>query len=77
MARNTHLTCDVCRKATTQIVAKLFYTPTEGEKPGIHSNYTFHADVGVCCKDRIVELLNFRPRMTASEYRAKRKGGRT
>jgi hypothetical protein len=72
MARETNLRCDVCRKPTNKIVAKLLLTPSPSVK---HSNYTHHADVGECCKDRVIKLFNFRPRMTKEQYQAQRKAG--
>lgn len=76
MARNSSLQCDVCRKQTAKFVGKIFYAPLVGEKKGsVHSNYTHHLDVGECCGAKVLQLLNFRERVTAAEYRAARKKG--
>lgn len=74
MARSVSITCDVCRKPTKKIVGKLHYIPMiPGVSRGVHSNYTHHLDVGVCCKDRIFRLFSFTPRITAKEYNESRK----
>jgi hypothetical protein len=83
MARVFH--CDICKKQTDSIVAKMFFAET-GKAPirsknakSIHNNYTKHLDVGVCCVDRVITAFNWSDRMTADEYnrtRAKNKGGR-
>jgi hypothetical protein len=66
--------CDVCRKPTNKIVGKLQYIPTRSTARS-HSDYTHHADVGECCSSRLLQLFNFRERMTRKEYLAKRKAG--
>lgn len=69
MARQTTLMCDVCRKPTRRIVAKLHYIPRiPGVNRGVHSNYTHHLDVGECCKTKLLKGFNFRKRMTKQEY---------
>lgn len=74
MARTVSLRCDLCKKPTERIVAKLQYIPViPGVRAINHSNYTHHCDVGECCGDRVLELFNFRKRMSASEYRKQRK----
>lgn len=74
MSRNTKLTCDVCRKETEKIAAKLFYTPViNGLSKAVHSNYSHHCDVGICCKDKVLALFNFSKRQTAEQYHAQRK----
>ena len=55
------LVCDVCRKPTKRIVAKLFLSPKQGR--GDHSNYTAHANVGECCGSRVVELVHWQKRV--------------
>lgn len=72
MARNTHLICDVCRKETGKIVAKIHYIPSV-DAPAKHSNYTHHCDVGECCGVKVLKLLNFRPRVTADQYHESRR----
>lgn len=80
------ITCDICKKATTSIVGKMFYAET-GKEPirskkakSRHNNYTKHLDVGVCCADRVLTAFDWRDRMTAAEYHSSRaknlKGGR-
>lgn len=74
MARTTTVTCDLCKKPTTRIVAKLNYIPMiSGLARGAHSNYTHHADVGMCCGNRVLKIFNFRERMTAEEYQESRR----
>jgi hypothetical protein len=72
MARQ--LMCDICKKPTDRIEAKLHYIAVGSGKRITHSDYTHHADVGACCANRILELFNFRSRMTRKEYNAERKG---
>ena len=64
MARVKH--CDICRKPTPEIVGKLFYASFHangGRRQSIHSNYTHHADVGVCCASKILGAFNFQKRV--------------
>ncbi len=69
----TTKTCDVCGRPTKVIAGKLLFVPTTGStKERTHSHYTHHADVGDCCKDRILKL-GFRKRMTRKEYMESRK----
>jgi hypothetical protein len=76
MARTTELRCDICRKPTRKIVGKLHFIPMiAGVSRGVHSNYTHHADVGECCKDRLFKGFNFNKRMTKDEYNEKRRNG--
>jgi len=69
MARRVSKTCDVCGRETDAIVGKLQFIPCI---PGVHklnhSNYTHHADVGACCKDKLFKAFKFQKRMTAKEY---------
>ena len=75
MART--LTCDICKRTTTGIAGKLFYLPTEnGKRRLTHSEYTHHADIGVCCVSRVLELFNFQPRMKRSSRREEPDGAR-
>ena len=69
--------CDVCKKATDEIVGKLFYAPlgNGGSGSGPANRYTHHLDVGVCCSDRLLSGFNFRQRKTAKEYAASRRKG--
>lgn len=77
MARTVDLKCDICKKPTEKIAAKLFYTPMMPGNRSVHSNYSHSCDVGVCCSHKVLKLLNFRPRMTAEEYAAVRRNGTT
>ena len=45
----------------------------EGVNNGVHSNYTHHLDVGVCCKERIFKAFRFQKRMSAKEYQRSRR----
>lgn len=65
--------CDICRKDTNKIVGKLQFIPTDKAKARTHSNYTHHADVGECCVNRLLELFNFRERMSRKAYLESRK----
>jgi hypothetical protein len=62
-------TCDVCGKPS-RIVAKLFFTPMDGDGPkkSPHTRYRKHADVGECCSGRVLQVIKFRDRMTKAEY---------
>ena len=73
MARTERMSCDLCGKDTTKIVAKLTLIPT---RPGInltHSNYTAHADVGECCSESVLKLAKWQKRLNKSQYIQKRK----
>ena len=84
MARK--ITCDICQKETSEIVAKMFYAETKKEPirskaaKSIHNNYTKHLDVGICCAARVVAGFAWTDRMTAEEYHTSRRknsrGGR-
>lgn len=74
MARSVTITCDVCKRSTTKIVAKLHYIPMiPGVSRGVHSNYSHQLDVGECCGSRLLKMFNFRKRMTAEEYKQARR----
>jgi hypothetical protein len=75
--RETVLKCDVCKKPTDKIVGKLHFIPSiPGTSRKSHSNYTHTADIGVCCKDKLLQGINFRKRMTFDEYQRRRRGER-
>jgi hypothetical protein len=69
-------TCDICRRPTNRIVAKLNYIPVVGNKAKerTHSHYTHHLDVGECCGTKILSTFNFRERMTKEQYNKVRSG---
>lgn len=76
MAREVKITCDICRRPTDRIVAKLFLGPIiPGVNRAVHSNYTHHADVGECCEKKLLKAFNFKKRMTAVQYHESRKAG--
>lgn len=76
MARTVEVKCDVCKQPCKKIVGKLFFTPlVPGVVGGVHSNYSHHADVGECCKNRLLKGFNFTKRVTATEYHESRKNG--
>lgn len=56
------LICDVCRKPTNRIVAKLYLAPKNGGRND-HSNYTAHADVGECCGSRVPQMARWQRRV--------------
>jgi hypothetical protein len=74
MARG--MKCDICKKDTEYVAAKLQYIPTGNGRRATHSDYTHHADIGPCRSDRILELFNFQTRRTRKEYNDSRKGGK-
>jgi hypothetical protein len=51
--------CDVCKRPTKRLVAKLFIGP-RGRKS--HADYTHHADVGECCAAKIMEDIRWQKR---------------
>ena len=74
MARQIKLKCDVCKRPCEQVVAKLNYVPViNGISTAVHSNYSYHADVGECCGERILKLFNFQKRVSAEEYQQRRR----
>lgn len=73
MARETKLTCDICKRPTARIVGKLQYVPVFAGSRAVHSNYSHHLDVGVCCKDRLFKSFNFTKRKTQAEYQQSRR----
>jgi hypothetical protein len=76
MSREITFQCDICKKPTKQIVGKLNFVPViPGISRAVHSNYVAHADVGVCCKERVFKAIRFRPRMSAAEYHEARRRG--
>jgi len=77
LGRATTLTCDLCGKTTEQIVGKLMFVPIiPGITRSAHSNYTHSADVGACCKHKLLKEIRFRPRRTFEQYQAARRGER-
>ena len=77
MARATTLTCDVCGKTTNSIVGKLMFVPMiPGISRSAHSNYSHSADVGECCRAKILNGISFRRRRTFEQYQAARRGER-
>jgi hypothetical protein len=75
MARQTVKSCDICRRRTDVIVAKVLYIPVapNGGRQRAHSNYSHHADVGACCGTKILKLFNFQERTTFAEYQERRR----
>jgi hypothetical protein len=74
MTRQIQRTCDICKRPTAKIVGKFTYVPIIRQSFS-HANYTHHADVGVCCKDKLMTLFNWQPRLTATEYQERRRAG--
>jgi hypothetical protein len=74
MAREVTKKCDICGQATERIVGKMHFIPSD---PGVgrlvHSNYTHHLDVGICCKPKVFKAFRWQTRISAKEYRDKRK----
>lgn len=75
MSKEVTLRCDICKQETTRIIGKLHFIPINGLSRSAHSNYTHHADVGECCKNRLLKGFDFRKRMTRAEYQEARKNG--
>lgn len=74
MARLSVKRCDICGKETEVILGKIQFIPSiPGVNKLAHSNYTHHADVGECCKDKLFKAFKFQRRISASEYQKKRK----
>jgi hypothetical protein len=73
MTKLVTLKCDICRQETTRIIGKLHFIPINGLSRSAHSNYTHHADVGECCKDRLLKGFSFRKRMSREQYQEARK----
>lgn len=74
MARKTVRVCDICRQECERIVGKINFTPLiAGASTANHNNYSHHADVGDCCRDRLLTAFHWRKRLTAAEYREARK----
>lgn len=73
MAKVFH--CDICKRETEEIVGKIFLTPLGPGRSanGFHVNYSHHADVGVCCFDKLLSGFNFQKRKTAREYHDSRR----
>jgi hypothetical protein len=74
VARHSVMVCDVCGRPTEQIAGKLCYVPSI---PGVvrltANNYSHGADIGVCCKDKVFNDINFTKRMSAAEHQAARR----
>lgn len=66
-------TCDMCKKPTTEIAHKILLTPMPRHGKSMQSEYTHHADIGICCQGRIKQLVNFRQRRTREQYNKDRK----
>ena len=76
MARTVTHTCDCCGNPTEQIVGKLTFIPMiPGVSRSAHSNYSHVADVGSCCKNKVLREISFRQRMSADAYQAMRRRG--
>lgn len=74
MARQVTLHCDICKRETDRIVAKLFFSPSiPGVQKAHHNHYTKSCDVGRCCEKRLLKSFNFKQRLTADEYNGSRK----
>ena len=70
------LVCDICGKATEQIVGKIFYTPltrANGATNSFHNKYQLHGDVGTCCEGKLKRGFRWRQRVSAQVYRARGK----
>jgi hypothetical protein len=74
MARQTIKKCDICGRECNQIVGKINFTPLiPGASTANHNNYSHHADVGNCCRDRLLSGFRWRKRLTAQEYQQARR----
>jgi len=69
------LLCDICRKPTEAIVAKLYYSPIRRGVKSHHASYNRHLDVGSCCENKLLNGFNWRDRTTAKQYHESRKNG--
>jgi hypothetical protein len=66
-------TCDICNRPTTKIVQKMYITPIGNGQRATHSDYTHHADVGICCADRLPTLFKFQERRSRKKSEDKSK----
>lgn len=75
MAREVVKRCDICKQPTDAIVGKILYIPLtpNGGRQRAHSNYSHHADVGVCCSRKLMNSFNFQERTTFQEYQDRRR----
>ena len=71
MART--VTCDVCKRPTTEIAHKILLAPPPRKGKAMQSEYTHHGDVGICCQGRIKQIVDFRERRTRAEYNEARR----
>jgi len=76
VARVVTLRCDICKKPTEAIAGKLYYSTVTSGVRSLLSNYSHHADVGVCCADRLLRGFDFKKRITKEEYNSKRKNSK-
>lgn len=58
--------CDYCGQLTEKIVIKLFMTPLEGGARWKAGSYSAHADIGVCCVEKIGKDVAWRQRKVRS-----------
>jgi hypothetical protein len=65
--------CDLCKKPTNEIAHKVLLTPVPRHGKSMQSEYTHHADIGICCQGRIKNIINFKARRTREQYNADRK----
>jgi hypothetical protein len=73
MARGK-LICDACGEETDEIVSKLFLAPViRGKTRTNHGNYTAHADVGVCCVEKLTTMVTWQKRLSREEYQRGRR----
>ena len=70
MSRQVVKFCDICRKPTNRIVAKIQWIPATERVT--HSNYSHHADVGECCVG-LRRKINFRERVSFQDYQKQRR----
>ena len=68
------LICDICKRPTNRIVAKLFLSPKNGKGRGDHGDYTGYAEVGECCGAKEAERITWRKRK--NQPWKKNKGGK-
>lgn len=61
VARAVIVVCDVCKKPTKRLVAKLFLTP-RNDNNGAWNDYQFHADVGECCSSKVLQDIRWTKR---------------
>jgi len=68
--------CDLCKHLAEGPTFKLFLGVVAPNLSPIHSNYSHHADICNECKEKLMKIIKFKKRMTASEYHSRGNHGK-